>query len=98
MAIATSTMESEYVTLLMALRAAIPLIEVCTAINTGLNVTYDKLLTFKAIVHEDNMGALTLAQLDQDSTPQDQNSMPFDCTGFDPGSSQDRLNSSIIPQ
>ena len=63
-AIATSTMESEYIALSMALRAAIPLIELCTAINEGLKMSAHKLLTFRATVHEDNMGALTLANLE----------------------------------
>jgi hypothetical protein len=62
--IATSTMESEYTALSMALRAAIPLIEVTTSINEGLKFATTKLLTFKATVHEDNMGALRLAQLE----------------------------------
>ena len=62
--IATSTMESEYTALSMALRAAIPMIEVTTAINEGLKFTTTKLLTFKATVHEDNMGALRLSQLE----------------------------------
>jgi hypothetical protein len=62
--IATSTMESEYTALSMALRAAIPLIEITKAINTGLNFTTTKLLTFKATVHEDNMGALRLSKLE----------------------------------
>ena len=62
--IATSTMESEYTALSMSLRAAIPLIEVTKAINKGLNFTTTKLLTFKATVHEDNMGALKLAKLE----------------------------------
>jgi hypothetical protein len=62
--IATSTMESEYTALSMALRAAIPLLDVTTSINNGLNFTSEKLLTFKATVHEDNMGALRLAHLE----------------------------------
>jgi hypothetical protein len=62
--IATSTMESEYIALSMSLRAAIPLMDICTAINNGLNVSSDKLLTFKVTVHEDNLGALTLANLE----------------------------------
>jgi hypothetical protein len=62
--IATSTMESEYTALSMALRAAIPLLDVVKAINNGLKFTTTKLLTFKATVHEDNMGALRLAQLE----------------------------------
>jgi hypothetical protein len=62
--IATSTMESEYTALSMALRAAIPLLDVTKSINKGLNFTTTKLLTFKATVHEDNMGALKLATLE----------------------------------
>jgi hypothetical protein len=62
--IATSTMESEYTALSMSLRAAIPLLEVTAAINKGLDFTATRLLTFKATVHEDNMGALRLAQLE----------------------------------
>jgi hypothetical protein len=62
--IATSTMESEYTALSMALRAAIPLLDVTTSINNGLKFTSKKLLTFKATVHEDNMGALRLAHLE----------------------------------
>jgi hypothetical protein len=62
--IATSTMESEYTALSMALRGAITLIEVTTAINNGLKFTTTRLLTFKATVHEDNMGALRLSQLE----------------------------------
>ena len=61
--IATSTMESEYTALSMSLRAAIPLLEVTNAINIGLSFVKDRILTFKATVHEDNMGALRLAQL-----------------------------------
>jgi hypothetical protein len=62
--IATSTMESEYTALSMALRAAIPLLDVTKSINDGLKFTATRLLTFKATVHEDNMGALRLAQLE----------------------------------
>ena len=59
--IATSTMESEYTALSMSLRAAIPLMGVTKAINKGLKFEHPSLLTFKATVHEDNMGALRLA-------------------------------------
>ena len=62
--IATSTMESEYTALSMALRAAIPLMAVTSSINKGLNFTATKFLQFKATVHEDNMGALKLANLE----------------------------------
>jgi hypothetical protein len=63
--IATSTMESEYTALSMALRAAIPLMAVTASINNGLNFTATKFLQFKATVHEDNMGALKLSHLEQ---------------------------------
>jgi hypothetical protein len=62
--IATSTMESEYTALSMALRAAIPLLAVIESATKGLHFTKHKLLTFKATVHEDNQGALILANLE----------------------------------
>jgi hypothetical protein len=62
--IATSTMESEYTVLSMALRVAIPLLDVTSVINKGLEFTATRTLKFKATVHEDNMGALRLAQLE----------------------------------
>ena len=62
--IATSTMESEYTALSMALRAAIPLLAVIESATKGLNFTKHKQLTFKATVHEDNQGALILANLE----------------------------------
>jgi hypothetical protein len=62
--IATSTMESEYTALSMALRAAIPLIAVTKAVTKGLAFTRDQILTFKATVHEDNQGAIILANLE----------------------------------
>jgi hypothetical protein len=62
--IATSTMESEYTALSMALRAAIPLLAVIESATKGLHFTKHKQLTFKATVHEDNQGALILANLE----------------------------------
>ena len=62
--VATSTMESEYTALSMALRAAIPLLAVIDSATKGLKFTKHKLLTFKATVHEDNQGALILANLE----------------------------------
>jgi hypothetical protein len=62
--IATSTMESEYTALSIALRAAIPLLSVIESVTKGLHFTKHKLLTFKATVHEDNQGALILANLE----------------------------------
>ena len=48
----------------MSLRAAIPLMAVTSAIKEGLDFVHPRLLTFKATIHEDNMGALRLAQLE----------------------------------
>ena len=62
--IATSTMESEYTALFMSLRAAIPLMVVTSAINKGLDFVHLRLLIFKATIHEDNIVALQLAQLE----------------------------------
>jgi hypothetical protein len=62
--IATSTMESEYTALSMALRAAIPLIAVTKSVTAGLAYSRDRILTFKATVHEDNQGALILSNLE----------------------------------
>ena len=55
--IATSTMELEYIAMLMALQSAIPLLAMIESVSSGLNYHKHKLLTFKAIVHEDNQGA-----------------------------------------
>ena len=52
----------------MSLRAAIPLMAVTKAINKGLSFVHHQLLTFKATLHEDNMGALRLAQLEPGRT------------------------------
>lgn len=62
--IATSTMEAEYSALSMAMRAAIPILEVCRYVIKNFDVAKDHLTTFKATVHEDNQGALRLAQME----------------------------------
>ena len=60
--IAQSTMEAEHTALSMALRAAIPLMHITEAITVGLDqIDKHRLITFKATVHEDNQGALSLA-------------------------------------
>ena len=62
--IATSTMESEYTALSQACRAVIPLLAVINSTTNGLSFTKRKQLTFKATIHEDNMGgALILSHL-----------------------------------
>jgi hypothetical protein len=62
--IATSTMEAEYTALSIALRAAIPLLEVIRYVISAFSLTSGSLLTFKTNVHEDNQGALKLANLE----------------------------------
>ena len=68
--IATSTMESEYTALSVAMRAAIPIMEVCRYVIKGFGVARNHLTTFKTTVHEDNQGALRLAKMEPGrSTP-----------------------------
>ena len=62
--IATSTMEAEYTALSIALRTAIPLIQLIKFVNNAFGLSQNPLVTFKSTVHEDNLGALTLAQLE----------------------------------
>ena len=69
--IATSTMEAEYTALSMALRVVIPFMDVCRYFVSKFRPARgSSLITFKTTVHEDNMGALTLAKLEPGrSTP-----------------------------
>jgi hypothetical protein len=63
--IATSTMEAEYTALSMALRVAIPFMDVCRYVLSNFkSASASHLITFKTTVHEDNMGALSLAKLE----------------------------------
>jgi hypothetical protein len=64
--IATSTMEAEYSALSMALRSAIPLMDLCQYVMKSFPVMSNSksLVTFKTTVHEDNMGALRLASME----------------------------------
>jgi hypothetical protein len=62
--IATSTMEAQYTALSIALRAAIPLLDVIKYVVRSFNVSSSSLLTFKTTVHEDNQGAFRLANLE----------------------------------
>ena len=62
--IATSTMEAEYTALSMALRAAIPYLDLLNNVTTGLMFTKDRPVSFIATVHEDNRGALILSTLE----------------------------------
>ena len=61
---ATSTMESEYTTLSMILRAFIPLQAVVQYVMNGLQQREEQIpITIKTTVHEENQGALILANL-----------------------------------
>ena len=57
-------MESEYFALSSALRVVIPLLDLVKAICSALRYTKNRLLTFRATIHEDNQGALILANLE----------------------------------
>ena len=61
--VVTSTMESEYTAMSMALLSVIPLLAIIELVSDGPNYDKYKLLTFKATVHKDNQEALILANL-----------------------------------
>ena len=63
--IATSTMESEHTALSVSLRAAIPLLDLTREIAKGFSFGEERKLVFQASVHEDNQGALKLANLEE---------------------------------
>ena len=62
--IALSTMESEYNALSMAMRDLIPFRNVALAVGSAVGVGDEILATFRSTVHEDNAGALTLANME----------------------------------
>jgi hypothetical protein len=62
--IATSTMESEYNSLSIAMRDVIPLQHLAKEIVRGLGYDKIRLTTFKTTVHEDNTGTITLAKME----------------------------------
>jgi hypothetical protein len=62
--IATSTMEAEHSALSVALRAAIPLLEVIRYVIQSFDTTSQTVTRFLTTVHEDNQGALRLAQME----------------------------------
>ena len=57
-------MEAEYTALSVAMRAFIPLQAVVKSVISGLAYAKQQIVTFKATVHEDNQGALILANLE----------------------------------
>ena len=62
--IALSTMMAEYYALSAAMKEVLPLIEVIKAVAKGFGIDESCVTEFRTTVWEDNMGALTLAQLD----------------------------------
>ena len=57
-------MEAEYTALSMALRQAIPFMEVCKYVVKRFCDDERRVVTFKTTVHEDNQGAKTLGNLE----------------------------------
>ena len=62
--IALSTMEAEYMALSMAMKSLIPFQETVRATAAAIGLDENYMTTFKTTVWEDNMGALTLANLE----------------------------------
>ena len=62
--ISLSTMMAEYYALSTAMREVLPLRDLIKVMGTGSGLSPDCLTTFKTTVWEDNMAALTLANLD----------------------------------
>jgi hypothetical protein len=56
--IATSTMESEYIALAIAMRDLLPFKRLFLAVAHGISLDKSKTTTFKTTVWEDNLGAL----------------------------------------
>ena len=62
--ICLSTMEAEYCALSTAMKEVIPLRRLFKSIGTSIGISENYLTQFKTTVHEDNNGALTLANLE----------------------------------
>ena len=62
--IALSTMEAEYSALLIAMKSVIPLRRTIKAVALGVGIIGEEEARFKTTVHEDNAGALTLANME----------------------------------
>jgi hypothetical protein len=69
--IALSTMESEYVALSTAMRDLIPLKAAVSEIASGMGIENENIVNIKSTIWEENMGALTLANMElPHTTPQ----------------------------
>jgi Reverse transcriptase (RNA-dependent DNA polymerase) len=62
--IATSTMEAEYNALSAAMKSVLPLLELLKTVAKGSGVSDEHVTKFKTTVWEDNVGALTLANME----------------------------------
>jgi len=62
--VALSTMMAEYYALSAAMKEVLPLIEVIKSVSHGFGIDQECVTEFKTTVWEDNMGALTLANLE----------------------------------
>ena len=62
--IATSTMEAEYNALSTAMKSVIPLLELLRAVGKGVGMSEEQRTKFKTTVWDNNMGALTLANME----------------------------------
>ena len=77
-------MMAEYYALQSAMREVLPTRELAITVAKGLNVPSECLTTFKTTVWEDNVGALTLANLEPGQNTS--RSTMLSGTGFDPTS------------
>lgn len=69
--ITLSTMESKFTTLSMAMKDAIPLCKLFKTLGKAIGINQDLLTMFRTTVHKDNIGALTLANMEPGhTTPQ----------------------------
>lgn len=62
--ISMSTMEAEYVALSMAMKDLLPLMRTVKEVAQGVGISQEQITSIKTTVWEDNVGALTLANLE----------------------------------
>ena len=62
--VALSTMEAEYVALSTSCKDLFPLLDLIRELSSAINLPMDKHTNMHVKIHEDNVGALTLGQLD----------------------------------
>ena len=62
--VSLSTMEAEYVALSMCMKSVIPYLRILTSITKGIGISIGDKATFHTTVWEDNVGALTLANME----------------------------------